>query len=88
MYITSFVSTGPKCYSLKKFDPSQNKFFEQTKCKGFSLNGHTKDLINFKGLKSLIVDDTEKISITYPKKIQRNEFFQVTSSCQDKRLPI
>lgn len=58
--IVKFVSTGPKCYSytVRKPDGSYKK---DTKIKGVTLHHDNASLINFDSMKSLVLDENDRI---------------------------
>lgn len=58
--ITAFTSTGPKCYSyMTLMEDGSHKAC--TKVKGISLNAENAARIHFDSMKSLVVDDDDKI---------------------------
>lgn len=87
-FITEFVSTGPKCYAYRTFNPTTKTFSEKAKCKGITLNSKTKDIINFSNLKSIVTDPTDsgyRIS-TYDSRIKRKKLFNVISQPENKTI--
>lgn len=66
-HIVQFVSSGPKSYAYKT---ALGK--ECCKLKGFTLNAHNQQLINFDSMKEIVQGQREKITIK-GKKITRNK---------------
>ncbi|CAF4057526.1 unnamed protein product [Rotaria magnacalcarata] len=68
-YASAFISTGPKCYSLKVVTPAsdennhEEKINYVVKSKGFSLNKKTEPLLNFESYKSLVTGETDSLEI-------------------------
>ena len=58
-HIIEFVSGGPKNYAYKT-----NKGNETCKVRGFTLNFTNSQLINFESVKNLLIDPSEKSTIT------------------------
>ena len=58
-HIIEFVSGGPKNYAYKT-----NKGNETCKVRGFTLNFTNSQLINFESVKTLLIDPSEKSTIT------------------------
>ena len=69
-HIIEFVSGGPKNYAYKT-----NKGNETCKVRGFTLNFTNSQLINFESVKNLLIDPSEKstITVTNPHKICRDK---------------
>ena len=69
-HIIEFVSGGPKNYAYKT-----NKGNETCKVRGFTLNFTNSQLINFESVKTLLIDPSEKstITVTNPHKICRDK---------------
>ena len=65
-HIIEFVSGGPKNYAYKT-----NQGNEACKVRGFTLNFTNSQLINFESVKTLLIDPSEKstITVTNPHKI-------------------
>ena len=69
-HIIEFVSGGPKNYAYKT-----NNGNETCKVRGFTLNFTNSQLINFESVKTLLIDPSEKstITVTNPHKICRDK---------------
>ena len=69
-HIIEFVSGGPKNYAYKT-----NQGNETCKVRGFTLNFTNSQLINFESVKTLLIDPSEKstITVTNPHKICRDK---------------
>lgn len=94
-YISEFVATAPKSYSMKVFDPDTGKTFYDTRVKGVTLNYQNKQLINFDAMKDMVLNRGPSIATHNPTKITRNintgQIFNVAQTKQfsfnhDKRV--
>jgi len=73
-WINSFASLGPKCYGYVT-----NKGKTLTKVKGHTINGTTKEQLNFNNMIRILSDDSVE-HIAYPRVLRRNK--QQLSICQ------
>ncbi|XP_055336280.1 uncharacterized protein LOC129586839 [Paramacrobiotus metropolitanus] len=65
-FISQFVSLGPKTYSYKTNDGKS-----VVKVKGFTLNGHTSEIITFEKMVDVLEKKTDFLVAEYPDSIQR-----------------
>lgn len=66
LYITEFVSTGPKSYGYKLSDGTY-----KCKVKGFSLNFENSNKLNFDSMKKVVMGESSSILITNESMITR-----------------
>lgn len=83
-YIEEFVSLGPKTYAYRTND---NK--SCAKVKGFSLNAHASEQLNFESMKGMLRHE-EVVTVTYNNTLQRSkrtlEILQVPTMTKRCRL--
>lgn len=83
-YIDEYVSTGPKAYALRIFNPSTEIYSYKVVFKGITMNRHVEDRINFDTLKSL-VEGSEPIDVEYSDSIIRTKGFKLQSGPSSKK---
>ncbi|XP_055388262.1 uncharacterized protein LOC129616653 [Condylostylus longicornis] len=85
VYGTEFVSTGPKSYSYRYYNPDTDKYGEVVKCKGITSNKNGTSL-NFEHMKQIVTDPfgSNNLYFVTPNKIKRKKHFHVTSEDEKK----
>jgi len=66
-WIVEYCSLGPKCYG---YHTNKGKFM--VKIKGHSINGETKEKLNFQNMVKLLSDRSTEL-ISYPRVLKRNK---------------
>ncbi|XP_055371983.1 uncharacterized protein LOC129605968 [Condylostylus longicornis] len=89
VYGTEFVSTGPKSYSYRYYNPDTDKFGEVVKCKGIT-STKSETSLNFEHMKEIVTDPfgCSNLYFTTVNKIKRQKHFQVTSEDEKKNLDL
>ncbi|XP_055388005.1 uncharacterized protein LOC129616406 [Condylostylus longicornis] len=87
VYGTEFVSTGPKSYSYRYYNPDTDKYGEVVKCKGITSNKNGTSL-NFEHMKQIVTDPfgSNNLYFVTPNKIKRKKHFHVTSEDEKKKF--
>lgn len=81
-YIETFVSGGPKFYTMKIRSPD-GKYHYVYKIKGISLDSSTTDKINFESIKSMVLND-EKVTLNFSA-IRRSKTHNVLTKTNEQK---
>lgn len=85
-FISEFVSTGPKTYSLKVETEKGPEYI--IKCKGITINFENSKIINFECLKSMVTDESfqDSVCVKNERKIKRKRPGIIISALEKKHL--
>lgn len=84
-YIDEYVSTGPKSYGIRIYNPMTGKHSYKVVFKGITMNRHVEEKVNFDALKSL-VNGADPIEVKYTDTIIRGENFRLSSGPSSKTI--
>ena len=85
-YITEYIATAPKSYSLKIKRGQDGEIITQTKIKGFSLSYDNAQILNHETLKRMVCEGaTDPIVTVNPNKMKRNLVSGKITSVTEKK---